>query len=156
MFTTSWISFLGSYARIRKRLIYVIDNLAMNNRLWFYSSCCFTTPCVLPFHWLQKKILRNYSMSKYDPFVFLTRRFCPAKAITTCQHQDWYSWKIRMITPRMPNVKTKTTNDPNLAGIKGMTFLSMERIAAVRAMGEVYSYGVINVSGIYFDVIWSL
>jgi hypothetical protein len=61
-----------------------------------------------------------------------------------------------MITPRMPNVKTKTTNDPNLAGIKGMTFLSMERIAAVRAMGEVYSYGVINVSGIYFDVIWSL
>jgi hypothetical protein len=55
-----------------------------------------------------------------------------------------------MITPRIPNVKTKTINDPNLAGIKGMTFLSMEKIEAVRAMGEIYSYDVINISRNFF------
>jgi hypothetical protein len=41
-----------------------------------------------------------------------------------------------MITPRVPNVKTNITNDPNFGGKKGMTFLSIEKIPAARAMGE--------------------
>ena len=39
----------------------------------------------------------------------------------------------------MLNIKTKPTNDPNLAGIKGMTSLFIEKIPAVSAIGEMYS-----------------
>jgi hypothetical protein len=46
-----------------------------------------------------------------------------------------------MTVPRTPNVKTKPTNDPKLAG-KGMTSLFIEKIPAVSAMGEMYSCDV--------------
>jgi hypothetical protein len=42
-----------------------------------------------------------------------------------------------MITPKVPNVKTRIINDPNFAGKNGMTSLSMEKISAARAMGEI-------------------
>ena len=47
-----------------------------------------------------------------------------------------------MTIPRTPNVKTKPTNDPKLAGMKGMTPLSIEKIAAASAMGEMYNCDV--------------
>ena len=47
-----------------------------------------------------------------------------------------------MTIPRTPNVKTKPTNDPKLAGMKGMTSLFIEKIPAVSAMGEMYNCGV--------------
>jgi hypothetical protein len=47
-----------------------------------------------------------------------------------------------MTTPRTLNIKTKPTNDPNLAGIKGITSLFIEKIAAVSAIGEMYSCNV--------------
>jgi hypothetical protein len=50
-----------------------------------------------------------------------------------------------MTIPRTPNVKSKPTNDPKLAGIKGMTSLFIEKIPAVSAIGEMYSCDVIMV-----------
>lgn len=50
-----------------------------------------------------------------------------------------------MTVPRMANVKSKPTNDPNLAGTKGMTSLFIEKIPAVSVMGEMYSCDVRNV-----------
>ena len=50
-----------------------------------------------------------------------------------------------MTIPRTPNVKTKPTNDPKLAGMKGMTSLFIEKIPAVSAMGDIYSCSVRNV-----------
>jgi hypothetical protein len=47
-----------------------------------------------------------------------------------------------MTIPRTPNVKTKPTNDPKLAGMKGMTSLFIEKIPAVSAMGEMYNCSV--------------
>jgi hypothetical protein len=47
-----------------------------------------------------------------------------------------------MIKPRTPNVKTKPTNDPKLAGMKGMTSLFIEKMPAVSAMGEMYNCDV--------------
>jgi hypothetical protein len=47
-----------------------------------------------------------------------------------------------MTIPRTLNVKTKPTNDPKLAGMKGMTFLSIEKIPAVSAMGVMYNCNV--------------
>jgi hypothetical protein len=47
-----------------------------------------------------------------------------------------------MTIPRTPNVKTKPTNDPKLAGMKGMTSCLIEKIPAVSAMGEMYNCGV--------------
>jgi hypothetical protein len=41
-----------------------------------------------------------------------------------------------MTIPRTLNVKIKPTNDPKLAGMKGMTSLFIEKIPAVSAMGE--------------------
>jgi len=41
-----------------------------------------------------------------------------------------------MTIPRTLNAKIKPTNDPKLAGMKGMTSLFIEKIPAVSAMGE--------------------
>lgn len=40
----------------------------------------------------------------------------------------------------MPNIKSKPTNDPKLAGMKGITSWFIEKIPAVSVMGEMYSY----------------
>jgi hypothetical protein len=47
-----------------------------------------------------------------------------------------------MTIPRTPNIKTKPTNDPKLAGVKGITSLFIEKISAVSVMGEMYSCDV--------------
>jgi len=47
-----------------------------------------------------------------------------------------------MTIPRTLNVKTKPTNDPKLAGRKGITSLFIEKIAAVSAIGEMNNCGV--------------
>jgi hypothetical protein len=47
-----------------------------------------------------------------------------------------------MIIPRTPNAKTRHANDSKVWGMKGMTFLSIEKIPAVSAMGEMYNCGV--------------
>jgi hypothetical protein len=47
-----------------------------------------------------------------------------------------------MTIPRTPNMKTKPTNDPKLAGMKGMTSLFIEKIPAVSAIGEMYNCDV--------------
>lgn len=44
-----------------------------------------------------------------------------------------------MTIPRTPNIKAKPTNDPKLAGMKGITSLFIEKIPAVSAIGEMYS-----------------
>jgi hypothetical protein len=62
-----------------------------------------------------------------------------------------------MAIPSTPNVKTKPTNDPKLAGMKGMTFLSIERIPAASAMGEIYSCDVRKVvRNPFFHPVWQL
>lgn len=133
---------MRSCARMKRRWICKINDLSMNNRPVFYPGRCSTSPWALLFRRLQKKSLRICSISRYAPLVFLPQRLCPAKAIKTCQHQVWYNCTIRKITPRTPNAKTKPIKDSNFAGIKGMTFSFMEKIAAARAMGEMYSYNV--------------
>ena len=47
-----------------------------------------------------------------------------------------------MTIPRPPSVNTKPTNDPKLAGMKGMTSLFIEKIPAVSAMGKMDNCGV--------------
>jgi len=47
-----------------------------------------------------------------------------------------------MTIPRALNAKTKPTNDPKLAGMKGMTSPFIEKIPAVSAMGQMNSCDV--------------
>ena len=50
-----------------------------------------------------------------------------------------------MIIPRTPNAIIRHINDPKFAGMKGMTSLSIEKIPAVSAMGEMNSCDITKV-----------
>lgn len=139
--------------------IYEIHDLSTNNQEIFYPSRCSTSSWAFLSRRLHRISLQKCRISRYDPPFFLSqlaRHLSPAKLMTTCQHQVWYRWTIWIITPRTLNAKTKPTNDPNFAGMKGITFSFMEKIADASAMGEMYSYNIGNFVRNFFDSILSL